>query len=208
MSNTPLPREVVARLPKYLRFLREFAFIDKTKVSSGELAAKLGITASQVRRDLGQIGAGGHNGFGYVVSDVHRCIAEVMGLYSTRRVAILGAGNIGHALTSHRMFQSRGFELTGVYDHDPKRIGTVIGGFKVEDIANLAKMPEIIRPGVAILAVSGESANEVAQYVVSLGIRGILNFCPTDIEVGGDVLVENIHIDDSLLLLSYQLNHR
>lgn len=207
MNKTALPREMLVRLPKYLRYLREFALQNKTKVSSGELAEKLGITASQVRRDLGLIGAGGHNGFGYIVSEVHRCIAEQLGLYSVQRVAILGAGNIGHALAGHRMFQSRGFELTGIYDHDPTLIGTVVSGFEVQDISALAKLPLQERPSIAILAVSSESANQVARYVASLGIRGILNFCYTDIDVTGQVLVENIHIDDSLMMLSYQLNH-
>jgi redox-sensing transcriptional repressor len=206
MNKTALPREMLVRLPKYLRYLREFALHNKTKVSSGELAEKLGITASQVRRDLGQIGVNGHNGFGYIVSDVHRHIAEQLGLYSVQRVAILGAGNIGHALTGHRMFQSRGFELVGVYDHDPSLVGTVIGGFTVQDISSLAALPPEKRPTIAILAVSSESANEVARYVASLGIRGILNFCYTDIDMTEQILVENIHIDDSLMMLSYQLN--
>ncbi|MCI8501983.1 MAG: redox-sensing transcriptional repressor Rex [Oscillospiraceae bacterium] len=206
MSKTTLPREVVARLPKYLRYLREFALHDKTKISSGELAEKLGITSSQVRRDLGQLGVNGHNGFGYLIGEAHRRIAEEMGLYGSQRVAIIGAGNIGHALARHRMFRGRGFELMGIYDRDPKLIGTMVGGHKVENVEHLAALPEQERPEIAILATSSESAEKTARFAVSLGIRGILNFCYTDLDLEG-ALVENIHIDDSLMLLSYQIAH-
>lgn len=206
MQKSTLPREVVVRLPKYLRYLREFAMHDKTKVSSGELAEKVGITASQVRRDLGQLGVNGHNGFGYLISEAHRKIAEEMGLYSSQKVAIIGAGNIGHALTGHRMFQNRGFELIGVYDHNPELIGTTINGFKVEDVESLKSLPVLERPEIIVLAASSESAEGLARFAASLGIRAILNFCYTDLELE-NILIENIHIDDSLMMLSYQLNH-
>lgn len=208
MSNHSLPRETVSRLPKYLRYLREFALEGKAKVSSSELADRLGITASQVRRDLGQIGVNGHNGFGYIVSDAHRCIAAEIGLYSVQRVAIIGAGNIGHALTTHRMFNGRGFALIGIYDRQPERIGCKVGQYIVEDIKRLEQLTPEQRPDIAVLAVSSENANQAAQFLVKLGIHAILNFCYTDLQVPESVLVENIHIDDSLMMLSYQLTHR
>lgn len=206
MEKTSLPREVLVRLPKYLRYLREFALLNKTKVSSGELAEKLGITASQVRRDLGQLGVNGHNGFGYLIGEAHRKIAEEMGLYQSQKVAIIGAGNIGHALLGHRMFQGRGFELIGIYDRDPELIGTAIHGITIQNVEALRDIPAVERPEIIVLATSSDSAEETARFAASLGIRGILNFCYTDLELEG-VLVENIHIDDSLLMLSYQLNH-
>lgn len=206
MQKTILPREVIVRLPKYLRYLREFALHDKTKVSSGELAEKLGITASQVRRDLGQLGVNGHNGFGYLISEAHRKIAEEVGLYDSQKVAIIGAGNIGHALTGHRMFRGRGFELIGIYDRDPKLIGTVVNGHQVKDVESLKDIPGPERPGIIVLATSSESAEETARFAASLGIRAILNFCYTDLEFD-DMLIENVHIDDSLMMLSYQLSH-
>ena len=206
MQKTIFPREVIVRLPKYLRYLREFALHDKTKVSSGELAEKLGITASQVRRDLGQLGVNGHNGFGYLINEAHRKIAEEVGLYDSQKVAIIGAGNIGHALTGHRMFRGRGFELSGIYDRDPKLIGTVVNGHQVKDVESLKDIPEPERPGIIVLATSSESAEETARFAASLGIRAILNFCYTDLEFD-DMLIENVHIDDSLMMLSYQLSH-
>lgn len=206
MEKTSLPREVLVRLPKYLRYLREFALLNKTKVSSGELAEKLGITSSQVRRDLGQLSVNGHNGFGYLISEAHRKIAEEMGLYQSQKVAIIGAGNIGHALLGHRMFQGRGFELIGIYDRDPELIGTTIRGITIQNVEALRDIPAVERPEIIVLATSSDSAEETARFAASLGIRGILNFCYTDLELEG-VLVENIHIDDSLLMLSYQLNH-
>ena len=206
MPKNRLPREVITRLPKYLRHLREFALQGKNKVSSGELADRLGITASQVRRDLGQLGVEGHNGFGYLVGDAHRRIADEIGLYTVQKVAIIGAGNIGHALLGHRMFRGRGFELMGIYDHSPDLIGTTIRGIPVQGIEALGQIPPEERPEIVVLATSSDNAEETARFVASLGIRGILNFCYTDLELDG-VLVENIHIDDSLMMLSYQINH-
>lgn len=207
MTKTNLPREVLVRLPKYLRHLNEMMLQEKCKVSSGELAKKMDITSSQVRRDFGQLNITGHNGFGYLVKDAHRRISEEVGLHHTQKAIVVGAGNIGQVLTRHRIFQDRGFELTGIYDSQPERIGTIIGEHTVQPLKDLALLPEEGRPDIALLTTSSSAAEETAAYLSGLGIPGILNFCYVDLALE-NTLVENVHIDDGMMILSYRLHHQ
>ena len=203
--NRDVPVVVVKRLPRYYRYLGELLKKGVTRISSGELGKKMGVTASQIRQDFNCFGGFGQQGYGYDIENLYREIGDILGLSNGYKTIIVGAGHLGHALANHSNFAKRGFELVGIFDKDPELSGQVIQGLPVQMMENLEDFCTKNRVDIAILALPKLAIEMVVPRLVKIGIKGLLNFSYTDIEVPADVAVENVHLSDSLMTLSYKI---
>ncbi|MBE7031159.1 MAG: redox-sensing transcriptional repressor Rex [Ruminococcaceae bacterium] len=198
---------VVKRLPRYYRYLRELLSRGVSRVSSRELSLKMGVTASQIRQDLNCFGGFGQQGYGYNVEQLCQEIGTILGLDRGYKTIIIGAGNLGHALANHTNFAKRGFTLIGIFDSDPNVAGGEINGIKVRHADELADFVKEHNPEIAILAVPKAAVNRVANELVALGVRGLWNFSYTELSLPDSVAVENVHLSDSLMTLSYKFTN-
>lgn len=196
---------VVKRLPRYYRYLGELLSKGVYRVSSRELSDKMGVTASQIRQDLNCFGGFGQQGYGYNVEMLYHEIAAILGLDRGYKTIIVGAGNLGHALANHTNFEKRGFRLIGIFDSDPEIAEREIGGLIVQHSDNLAAFVKKEKPDIAILTVPKTAVNQVANDLVALGIKGLWNFSYAELQLPEGVAVENVHLSDSLMTLSYKI---
>ena len=204
-TNKKVSVEVVKRLPRYYRYLRDLLDGGVTRISSQALGQKMNITASQIRQDLNCFGGFGQQGYGYNVEGLYNAIGEILGLHNGNKIIIIGAGNLGHALINYKSFEKRGFTITGVFDVKPELVGQNIGGHTVMHMDGVEEFIAKEKPDIAVLSIPKAAANDVAQKLVSCGIKGFMNFCYVDIDVPEDVCVENVHLSDTLMMLSYRL---
>jgi redox-sensing transcriptional repressor len=198
----------VRRLSVYLRFLEESAQRGLTTISSDELARRGGTTSAQVRKDLSFFGSFGKRGLGYSVPELIASLRDILGLRREWRVIIIGAGKIGSALAQYRGFRQRGFIVTAVYDQDPSKIGVPWDSLHVRSMASLEKDIQKERPDIAVLAVPGSEAQGAAERIVSAGIKAILNFAPTQLQLPAEVTVRNVNMAMELEGLSFALTNR
>lgn len=197
-----LSRATVTRMPRYLRLLDDLRESQST-VSSGELADAAGVNPANVRRDLSDLGFQGTRGVGYSVADLRSRIQKELGIQGRRRVAIVGAGNLGTALARYTGLTQRGFDVVAIYDVDPKRIGRYIGEVAISEASTIE---DDCRDGLfdmAILAVPASSAQKVTDQLVSAGVSSILNFAPVRVSVPGAVPVRQVDLSTELQILSY-----
>lgn len=207
MAKENVSLSVVRRLPQYHRFLKELLASGTVRISSGDLSAKMGLTASQIRQDLNCFGGFGQQGYGYNVKDLYEEIGKILGLDKRRKAVLLGAGNLGRAIALHMDFSSRGFELLAIFDSNPALVGMDVGGVTVSDCANLEAFCRMIRPDVAILCIPKEAARSLAGTLVDCGIRGFWNFSHYDMTLDyPGIAVENVHLGDSLSTLCFRVN--
>ncbi len=199
--------EVIKRLPRYYRYLRDLADNGITRISSQQLGEKMNVTASQIRQDLNCFGGFGQQGYGYNVEALYNAIGEILGLHNGHKIIIVGAGHLGQALINFNSFEKRGFKIIGVFDVKEELIGQTMGGHKVLHMDSLDDFISKQKPDIAVLSVPKSAASAVAQQLVSDGIKGFMNFCYVDIEVPDDVCVENVHLSDTLMTLSYRLKN-
>ena len=198
---------VIKRLPKYYRYLTNLSADGKDKISSSELAHMMGTTASQVRQDFNCFGGFGQQGYGYSVEQLYDEIENILGLQGRHKTVLIGAGNLGRAVATHMSFETRGFELIGIFDRDKTLIGQEIREVLVGDIKNLEQFCELFRPEVAILCVPKSSVEPIAKILYASGIKNYWNFSHYDLSVAyDDVIVENVHMSDSLMTLCYRIN--
>lgn len=197
-----LSRATVARLPRYLRLLDDLRE-SKSTVSSGELAEAAGVNPANVRRDLSDLGFQGTRGVGYSVGELRSRIQKELGIEGRRRVAILGAGNLGTALARYGGLRQRGFDVVAIYDIDPNRIGQKVGDIEVTDAARIGDDRARDLFDMAILAVPAGSAQRAADRLVASGISSILNFAPVRVSVPEDVPVRQVDLSTELQILSY-----
>ena len=200
-----IAESTVQRLSLYLRFLEEFEAHGHQTVSSGELAAQGGTTSSQVRKDLSHFGSFGKRGLGYSVSALSSSLREILGLGRQWNVVIVGAGKIGAALAQYEGFRARGFNVVGVYDEDPARVGGTLDGVVVRDQRELEADIARLKPHIALIAVPAEAAQALVDRVVRSGIRAILNFAPTPLTVPEKVTLRSVNMALELEILSYAL---
>lgn len=207
MSKDTISNSVIRRLPRYHRFLGELESNGYVRISSRELSEKMGLTASQIRQDFNCFGEFGQQGYGYNVSDLRREIGNILGLDKSTPMILIGAGNLGKAIASHLDFKSKGFDLIGAFDNDPNAIGRPIGDITVSDIADVETFCAVNKPIAAILCVPTSAAAAMAEQLIGYGIKAFWNFTHYDLRMEHkDVLVENVHLGDSLTTLSYGLN--
>ena len=199
---------VIKRLPRYFRYLRELLRQDILRISSSELSEMMNVTASQIRQDLNCFGGFGQQGYGYNVKYLYGKISDILGVSSGFNAVIIGAGNLGHAIAGSNMFEHRNMKLIGIFDVSPAIIGQKIAEYTVMDMAELPDFAESHPIDIAILTVPKEYAQETAQSLANIGIRGLWNFTSTelDLKVHG-IMVENVHMGDSLMRLMYEINN-
>lgn len=198
-----IPGPTVARLPVYFRCLADLKDRNIKIVSSGELASKAGIKASQFRKDLSYFGEFGIQGLGYPVEALLARITAIMQLDRRRRVVLLGAGNLGSALGNFPGFARWGFDVKHIFDNDPKKVGTLIADVPVESIALL---PRPLNVDLAILAVPPEAARECARLLADSGVKALLNFTSQPFPPVEGMLVRNVNLTHELAILAYHLS--
>jgi redox-sensing transcriptional repressor len=195
----------VRRLSLYLRQLEIFQLRNRKTVSSRQLADTLGLTDAQVRKDLASAGQFGHPGIGYRVDDLIKSLKHILGIDRTWNVVLVGAGNLGRALTSYRGFLKKGFQVVALFDADPGKVGTLVGSYPVHAMSDLARVVRDTQARMAILAVPVESAQAVADQVIAAGIQGILNFAPVALSVPEDTALEAVDVAVQMEQLSYRV---
>ena len=196
---------VVKRLPKYYQYLTDLQDQHIEKISSKELAAMMGLTASQIRQDLNSFGAYGQQGYGYNVKYLYSEIAKILGIDQQHNLIIIGAGNLGQAIANYTNFERRGFVIKGMFDINPKLIGLVIRGIEIRSVDDLESFIKENEIQIAALTIPKTKAPEIADRLVAAGIKAIWNFAHTDLVVPEDVVVENVHLSESLMRLSYRV---
>ena len=205
MDRNEISMAVIKRLPRYYRYLEELIDSGVERISSNELSVKMNVTASQIRQDLNNFGGFGQQGYGYNVEFLHKEIAKILGIGKTHNMIIVGAGNLGRAIANYANFEKRGFVVKGMFDCNPELVGKECRGAVVMP---MEEMPDFIRNNnidILALTIPKTSANIVAQAAVEAGIRGIWNFAHMDLTVPEGVVVENVHLSESLMTLSYNL---
>ncbi len=207
-ENPNVPIVVVKRLPRYYRYLGDLLRQGVLRISSGELSARMGVTASQIRQDFNCFGGFGQQGYGYSIEKLYREIGDILGLTNGYKAILLGAGNLGHALANHLEFSQRGFDLVGIFDKNPELIGTRINDVTILSIDDLENFCTENHIDIAVLALPKAATEVIVPRLVSLGIKGLWNFSYTDIAVPEDVAVENVHLSDSLMTLSYKITQK
>ncbi|MDE6540214.1 MAG: redox-sensing transcriptional repressor Rex [Ruminococcus sp.] len=207
MSKNAISNSVIRRLPRYYRFLGELEENGYIRISSRELAEKMGLTASQIRQDFNCFGEFGQQGYGYNVSELRRQIGIILGLDKKTPIILMGAGNLGKAISAHIDFQSRGFELIGAFDISPEIIGKKIGMITVRDISELEQFCAENKPQAAVLCIPQDVAEKETERLIEYGIHAFWNFTHYDLSITHEnVVVENVHLGDSLIILSYAIN--
>lgn len=198
---------VIRRLPRYYRFLGELLKAGRLRISSKELSEKMNLTASQIRQDLNCFGGFGQQGYGYNVEMLYNEIAKILGLDKKQKTILIGAGNLGSAILNQMDFDALGFEVIGVFDKSAAMIGQTIRDLTVTDIEKLDDFCKQHSPTVAILCIPKEAAKALADPLVDLGIKGFWNFSHYDLAIDyHGIVVENVHLGDSLMTLSYRVN--
>ena len=206
MDAKEISKAVIKRLPRYYRYLGELMEEKVERISSNDLSKKMHVTASQIRQDLNNFGGFGQQGYGYNVEYLYTEIGKILGLDTIHPMIILGAGNLGQALANYGDFEKRGFRLVGIFDINPVLEGISVRGIEIRMINSL---PEFIRENqveIAILTLPKNKAKEMAKVLIDNGIKAIWNFAHTDLDAPEDVIVENVHLSESLMALSYNLS--
>ena len=204
-NEKKVPAVVVKRLPRYYRYLGELIKQDVKRISSNALSIKMNVTASQIRQDFNYFGGFGQQGYGYNVEYLYNEIGEILGLNDGDTTVIVGAGNLGRAIASHGAFEKRGFKLVGIFDNNEKVIGTVINGIEVMSVGNLEDFLAKNRVDIGILTVPKAAVVETAERLVKCGVKGLMNFAYTELNFDKDIAVENVHLSDTLMTLSYKI---
>ena len=200
-----VPAAVIKRLPKYHRYLEELLQEGREKISSQQLGDIVGVSAPQLRQDLNYFGNFGQQGYGYNVKNLYNALAEVMGIQKKSDMIIVGGGNIGQALANSKDFEKRGFYLSAIFDVNPKLIGVEINGLTVKDVAELGDYIAENDINIGVITVPANSAQEVANQMIEAGIKGIWNFSPVDLKIPTGIKVENEHLTEGLLRLSFKI---
>lgn len=206
MADKDISQAVIGRLPRYFRYLGELIEEGYERISSKELSERMHITASQVRQDLNLFGGFGQQGYGYNVRDLHHEIGKILGTDKEHHLIIIGAGNLGQALANYANFEKRGFIIKGIFDRDPIHCSKNARGFEIHPMEELESFILENEIDIAVLTIPKAGAVETSKRLVACGIRAIWNFAHVDLDVPSDVVVENVHLSDSLLQLSYRFN--
>lgn len=206
VESREISQAVIRRLPRYYRYLGELLENGVERISSNDLSKRMQVTASQIRQDLNNFGGFGQQGYGYNVKYLYTEIGKILGLEEEHGMIIIGAGNLGHALANHAGFEKRGFVLKGIFDVNPTLKGMTIRGvpiYMMDELEDFMKNSDI---EIGILTIPKAKAIEVANQLVDYGIKAIWNFAHTDLNLPDNVIVENVHLSESLMRLSYNIS--
>ena len=203
-----ISQAVIRRLPRYYRYLGELLDEGVERISSNDLSHRMKVTASQIRQDLNNFGGFGQQGYGYNVQFLYEEIGKIMGLNTEHRIIIIGAGNLGQALANYVKFEKLGFVITALFDVNPELSGKSVRGIPILMLSELDEYCRTHRVDIAALTMPKSKADSIASKLVDLGIRAIWNFAHTDLNLPDDVIVENVHLSESLMRLSYTIANR
>lgn len=206
MEDKEISQAVIGRLPRYFRYLGELKDEGVERISSQELSGLMKVTASQIRQDFNNFGGFGQQGYGYNVEYLYQEIGKILGLDIQHNFIIIGAGNLGRALGNYLNFERRGFIFKGMFDRDPGLVGLDVRGVRVRPMEEMEGFIQEHQIDIAVLTIPKTSALGVAEKLVKNGIRAIWNFAHVDLNVPEEVQVENVHLSDSLMKLSYNIS--
>ena len=199
---------VIKRLPRYYRYLGDLLRNGVVRISSSELSNRMNVTASQFRQDLNNFGGFGQQGYGYNVEFLYHEMGRILGLEEKNPIIIIGAGNLGQALANNQEFDSNGFSVVGLFDVNPKLIGMTVRGVEVYDVDALEPFIKEHDVRIAALTLPKTKAPQMAERLVSLGVRAFWNFAPVDLNLPEDIMIENVHLSDSIMTLSYRIHNQ
>ena len=205
MDRNDISLAVIKRLPRYVRYLEELLDNGVERISSSDLSKRMNVTASQIRQDLNNFGGFGQQGYGYNVKFLHDEITKILGIDKVHSIVIVGAGNLGRALANYANFEKRGFVVKGMFDANPELIDVECRGAKVMPMSEMADFIGDNNIEILALTIPKTSATEVVTAAVEAGIKGIWNFAHIDLVVPDNVVVENVHLSESLMTLSYNI---
>lgn len=200
-----ISQAVISRLPRYFRYLGELKDEGVERISSQDLSELMKVTASQIRQDFNNFGGFGQQGYGYNVEYLYREIGKILGLDQTHNFIIVGSGNLGRALGNYLNFERRGFLLKGMFDQNPEVIGSVVRNVRVMPMEEMEQFVKDNDIDIAVLTLPKTSAVGVADRLAHIGIKAIWNFAHVDLNLPEGIQVENVHLSDSLMKLSYNL---
>ena len=206
MESRGISRAVIRRLPRYYRYLGELLENGVERISSSDLSKRMKVTASQIRQDLNNFGGFGQQGYGYNVKYLYTEIGKILGLEENHNFIIIGAGNLGQALANYTSFENRGFILKGIFDVNPRLEGVTIRGVQIRMMDELSSFIRDNDVEIGVLTIPKEKAIGVANLLVDNGVRAIWNFAHTDLNLPDNVIVENVHLSESLMQLSYNIS--
>ena len=203
-----VPAVVIRRLPRYYRYLGDLLKQDIRRISSGALSKKMSVTASQIRQDFNYFGGFGQQGYGYNVEYLYNEIGDILGLNDGDTTIIVGVGNLGTALANHDTFEKRGFRLVGLFDNNPNVIGTIVNNKTVLSIDMLEDFLKNNRVDIASLTVPKAETENISQILINNGVKGLLNFAYIELNESDKIAIENVHLSDSLMMLSYKIKQK
>lgn len=204
-NKKPIPKVIIQRMPIYLRELSQMDAQGRTVTSSHELGDRLGFSPAQIRKDLSHFGVFGKQGTGYEINHLIEQLQDILEVNNVWKIAVIGVGDIGSALVHYTGFQKRGFEIARVFDNDPKKVHQPAGRFVIDDIADLEKILKEEKIEIAMLTVPTQHAQEVADRLVTAGVKAILNYAAITINVPDHILVEYIDPATYLQMMTYYL---
>ncbi len=205
-KDTTISPQVIRRLPRYYRFLYDLKEKGVTRISSRELSQKMRLTASQIRQDLNCFGGFGQQGYGYLVDQLYDEIGRILGMDKMTKAILLGVGNLGTAVGNHIEFKTRGFNLVGLFDDNPNLVGDTRADMPIRSTDELEEFCLREQPKMAVLCIPKEAAPRIVEILVNCGVQGFWNFSHYDIlHDYPNVIVENVHMGDTLMTLSYHM---
>ena len=206
MGQKEISQAVIRRMPRYYRYLGDLLDEGVERISSGDLSKRMQVTASQIRQDLNNFGGFGQQGYGYNVKFLYDEIGKILGLNTTHNIIVIGAGNLGQALANYVKFEKLGFKIIALFDLNPALTGVTVRGIQIHPLDELEEFCQENHVDIAALTMPKAKAAAIANQVVDLGIRAIWNFAHVDLDLTNkDVVVENVHLSDSLMQLSYNI---
>lgn len=205
MDEKEISQAVISRLPRYFRYLDELKKENVERISSQELSELMKVTASQIRQDFNNFGGFGQQGYGYNINYLYEEIGKILGLDKCHNLVIIGAGNLGQALANYVNFEKRGFIVKGVFDINPELFDKDLRGIKVQPMDQIIEFVDENNIDIAVLTIPKNGAINVTEQLISHGVKAIWNFAHVDLNVPDDVIVENVHLSDSLMKLSYKI---
>ena len=206
VEEREISQAVIRRLPRYYRYLGELLENGVERISSNDLSKRMKVTASQIRQDLNNFGGFGQQGYGYNVKYLYTEIGKILGLEQHHNIIIIGAGNLGQALANYADFEKRGFILKGIFDVNPTLADVSIRGVPVRMMDELEQFVRENDIEIGVLTIPKTKAVEVANNLVNNGVRAIWNFAHIDLNLPENVIVENVHLSESLMRLSYNIS--
>ena len=205
MEKKGISQAVIQRLPRYYRYLEDLMDQGIERISSNELSRRMNLTASQIRQDLNNFGGFGQQGYGYNIRNLHDEIAKILNIDREHDMIIVGAGHLGQALANYTNFRKRGFHIRGIFDRDPNVIGKMVGTVEVMAMEQLLPTVRENNIRIAAICIPKGPAVRVVEQLIDNGVVAIWNFAHVDLDVPKHVVIENVHLSESLMRLMYRV---